>query len=81
MGSCFFGSFVPGVNAAPNGFSCSVAGFVAFLVVGAAAGNEPLDGEFGLDVNFELRLDIHEFRRPGGPETLGLVSLGLFGAD
>lgn len=73
------GSLVPGVNAAPNGFGCSIASPVAFFVVSAAAGKEPLDGGFEVDVNFELRLDIHEFRRPGEPAGLGLVSLMLFG--
>lgn len=53
---------------------------MTFFVVGTATGTEPLDGGFEVDVNFELRLDIHEFRRPGELAWLALVSLGLFGA-
>ena len=77
-GSCFLGSFVPGVNAAPNGLDCSSPGLVVIFVGGAFMGEETLDWGFEVDVNFELRLDIHEFRRPCDPTMPALVSLVFF---
>lgn len=74
-------SFVPGENEAPNGLGCSNAGLVAFLAAGTTAGEEPLGEELEVDENFELILDIHEFRRPGDAATVDLVSFGLFGED
>lgn len=44
-----------------------------------ATGNGPLDGGAGVDENFELRLDIHEFRRLGELVIANLLSLGFFG--
>lgn len=79
VGSCFLGSFVPGVNDAPNGLGCSATGLEAFLAAGATVGNEPLGEGLEVDENFELMLDIHELRRPGEAVTFDLVSLGPLG--
>ena len=70
---------MPGENEAPNGLGCSDTGLLAFLAAGADAGNEPSGEGLEVDENFELILDIHEFRRPEDTGAVDLVSFGLFG--
>ena len=79
--SDFLVSLKGGVFAAPGEFERSGAelGGEAFAEVGEA-GTDPVDGEFELEENFELMLDIHEFRRLGGPPLRSLGFLEAFGA-
>lgn len=58
-------SLAPGVTAAPKGFGCSACGFRAsFAVVGETGPELPVGG-LEPEENFELMLDIHEFRLLG----------------
>ena len=41
-------------------------------------GCEPVEVKLEVDENFELMLEIHEFRLPGEPEKPDLESLELF---
>ena len=79
MESAFFKSFEPGDTAAPNGFGLSKCGLGMVIVVEVDAGDAEADELFELEENFELILDIHEFRRPSGVEGGGLRSFGPFG--
>ena len=77
--SNFLTSFEPGVTAAPNGFvnsGCGLGG--GDLVVDGTLGAEPVaeGDELELDENFELMLDIHEFRLPTRAILWSLVFLG-----
>ena len=78
--SDFLISFEPEVTAAPNGFvksGCGLGG--GDLETGGALGAElaAVGDGFELEENFELILDIHEFRLPAGAI---LWSLGFLGA-
>lgn len=67
--SDFLTSFEPGVTTAPKGFVKSACGLGGGgLETGSALGAEPAAAgdEFELEENFELILDIHEFRLPIG---------------
>ncbi len=58
-------SLAPGVTAAPKGFGCSACGLGAgFAAVGETGPELPVGG-FEPEENFELMLDIHEFRLLG----------------
>ena len=73
--SGFFASFIAGPTGAPKGFEKSGAGLGGkALVAGGDAGAGPGVDTFELEENFELMLDIHEFRLPG---CVPLWSLGF----
>ena len=64
--SGFFASFIKGPAGAPKGFENSGDGLGGkALVADDKAGVGVVYGMFVLDENFELKLDIHEFRLPG----------------
>jgi len=67
-GSDFLTSFGAVFATAPNGFAKSGAALGGRVVAEFGdAGTGPVEGELELDENFELILDIHEFRLLGGP--------------
>ena len=65
--SDFLISFTEGLAAAPKGFEKSGAGLAGVPAESVDACPGPMGGEIELDENFELILDIHEFRLLGGP--------------
>ena len=73
----FLASFALGVVVVLKGFVNSVCGLCEAFVRGGDSGPGlvGVDG-FETDENFELKLDIHEFRLPGGGCFVSLVCLG-----
>ncbi len=71
--SAFLASLAVGMTAAPKGFENSGWGLLGGdFEIGGESEPVLVAGVFELDENFELKLDIHEFRRPIG------VALGSF---
>ena len=74
-GSAFFASFEPGGTAAPKGLGFSNDGLGLVFAVWGVAGEAGVKGEFELEENLELSVDIHELRRPG---EAGRLAFGSF---
>lgn len=77
-GSDFFASFEPGRMAAPKGLGFSNGELGLVFPVWGVAGEEGIEGEFELEENLELSVDIHELRRPGEAGRLAFESFVPF---
>lgn len=78
--SIFLASLAVGVTAAPKGFGSSGCGLLGGdFETGGTGKPVLLAGGFVLEVNFELMLDIHEFRRPIGAALGSFWFLGELG--
>ena len=71
-------STAEGPTAAPKGFALSRERLVPPLAGGAGLAGSPVLESLEPEENFELILDIHEFRRPGELIGAGFCSLGIF---